>query len=90
MVQVQLVSTSRILGAGFVLIDCALSFSITASAFSCAIAICALVIFFALQRQGIELDWSGNNLPFEGLDAVGPRLKVLAEGEHFGPGVGEF
>ena len=64
--------------------------SITTSAFSCAIAISALVIFFALQRQGIEVNWSGNTLPFEGLDAVGPRLKTLADGEHFGPGVGEF
>ena len=64
--------------------------SITTSAFSCAIALSALVTFFALQQPGIELDWSGNNLPFAGLDAAGPRLKTLAEGEHFGPGVGEF
>ena len=65
-------------------------FSITTSAFSCAIAISALVMFFALQQPGIEISWSGNNLPFEGLDATGPRLKTLAEGEHFGPGIGEF
>ena len=65
-------------------------FSITTSAFSCGIAFSALVIFFALQQQGIEINWSGNNLPFEGLDAAGPRLKTLGEGEHFGPGVGEF
>ena len=64
--------------------------SITTSAFSCAIALSASVIFFALQRQGIEINWSGNSLPFGGLDAAGPRLETLAEGEHFGPGVGEF
>ena len=49
-----------------------------------------MATFFALQQQGIEINWSGNNLPFEGLDAAGPRLKTLAKGEHFGPGVGEF
>jgi hypothetical protein len=64
--------------------------SITTSAFSCAIAFSALVIFFALQQQGIDISWSGNKLPFEGLDAAGPQLKTLASGEHFGPGVGEF
>ena len=49
-----------------------------------------MATFFALQQQSIEISWSGNNLPFEGLDAAGPRLKTLATGEHFGPGVGEF
>jgi len=53
-------------------------------------ALCALVTFFALQQQGIEVSWSGNSLPFEGLDATGARLKILPKGEHFGPGVGEF
>jgi hypothetical protein len=49
-----------------------------------------LVIFFALQQQGIEIDWSGNSIPFAGVDAAGPILKPLADGEHFGPGPGEF
>ena len=64
--------------------------SITSTAFSCGIAISALVTFFALEQQGIEINWSGNNLPFEGVDAAGPTLNVLADGEHFGPGPGEF
>jgi hypothetical protein len=49
-----------------------------------------LVIFFALRQQDIEIDWSGNNIPFAGVDAAGPTLKTLIDGEHFGPGPGEF
>jgi hypothetical protein len=49
-----------------------------------------LVIFFALQQQDIEIDWSGNSVPFEGVDAAGPVLKTMAQGEYFGPGPGEF
>jgi hypothetical protein len=49
-----------------------------------------LVIFFALQQQGIEINWSGNSIPFAGVDGVGPVLETLANGEHFGPGPGEF
>ena len=64
--------------------------SITTYAFSCAVALSASVTFFALQQHGIEINWSGNSLPFEGLDAAGPRLRTLVDGEHFGPGIGEF
>jgi hypothetical protein len=49
-----------------------------------------LVIFFALEQQGIEINWSGNSIPFAGVDGAGPILKVLPDGEHFGPGPGEF
>jgi hypothetical protein len=51
-----------------------------------------LVIFFALQQQDIGIDWSGNTIPFAGVDGAdpGPILKTLADGEHFGPGPGEF
>ncbi|EJD47639.1 OPT oligopeptide transporter [Auricularia subglabra TFB-10046 SS5] len=64
---------------------------ITTSAFSCAIAIVGIVMFFALQYHGIDLIWAGNNKPFEdNCDALRCPLKKLAEGEHFGPGVGEF
>lgn len=47
-------------------------------------------MFFALQQQGIEIDWKGNTISFEGIDATGPKLKKLAKGETFGPGPGEF
>ena len=66
------------------------SLSITSTAFACAIAICALVTFFAQQQQDIDLNWSGNNISFEGVDAAGPILKTLADGEYFGPGPGQF
>jgi hypothetical protein len=69
---------------------CRQTISITSTAFSCAIAISSLVIFFTLQQQGIEIDWSGNNIPFAGADGAGPILKTLVDGEHFGPGPGEF
>jgi hypothetical protein len=49
-----------------------------------------LVIFFVLRQRKIEIDWSGNNIPFAGVDYSGPILKSLADGEHFGPGPGEF
>ena len=64
--------------------------SITSTAFSCAIAICALVTFFALQQQGVEINWSGNTIPFAGVDGAGPVLKTVPDGGHFGPGPGEF
>lgn len=64
---------------------------ITTSAFSCAIAIVGVIVFFALQYHGTELDWIGNTKPFtDNCDANACRLKTLSAGEHFGPGVGEF
>lgn len=44
----------------------------------------------ALREQRIYISWSGSDLPSAGLDAPGPRLKAIAEGEHLDPGVGEF
>ncbi|KAJ6496101.1 OPT-domain-containing protein [Mycena sanguinolenta] len=63
---------------------------VTTTAFSAAIAICAIVIFFAIEWPGVTINWSGNNRPFEGCDAMGcARLTVPDQG-WFGPGVGEF
>ncbi|KAJ7203968.1 OPT-domain-containing protein [Mycena rebaudengoi] len=63
---------------------------ITTTAFSSAIAICAVVIFFAVQWPGVTIDWIGNNRPFLGCDAEGcTRLPIPDQG-WFGPGVGEF
>ncbi|CAK5266492.1 unnamed protein product [Mycena citricolor] len=63
---------------------------ITTTAFSAAIAISAIVIFFAVQWPNVVIDWSGNNRPFEGCDANGcTRLTVPVNGT-FGPAVGEF
>ncbi|KAJ7465880.1 hypothetical protein FB451DRAFT_1402297 [Mycena latifolia] len=33
---------------------------ITTTAFSAAIALCAIVLFFAVQWPGVEIDWIGN------------------------------
>lgn len=64
---------------------------VTTTAFSTAIAISAIVMFFALQFNGIEVEWVGNTRPYAGLDAEGPvRLTVDEERGFFGPGVGEF
>ncbi len=41
------------------------------STFSAAIGLSAIVIFFALQWQGVTLDWWGNNVPYAGVDGGG-------------------
>ncbi|KAJ7032867.1 OPT-domain-containing protein [Mycena alexandri] len=63
---------------------------VTTSAFSAAIAICAIVIFFAVDWKGSEIDWSGNNRPFEGCDAFECARLPLPDQGFFGPGPGEF
>ncbi|KAK7046359.1 OPT-domain-containing protein [Favolaschia claudopus] len=64
--------------------------SITTTAFSASIAICAVVIFFGVEWTNVSIDWIGNNRPFEGCDADGcPRLPIPDKG-FFGPGPGEF
>ncbi|KAH7105168.1 OPT oligopeptide transporter [Auriculariales sp. MPI-PUGE-AT-0066] len=69
---------------------------ITTTAFNAAIAISALIMFFALQYNDIEIDWVGNNIPWVKSDGTRncdygkcPLIK-LAAGEKFGPVVGEF
>lgn len=64
---------------------------VTSAAFSCAIALSGIVIFFALQVWDIEVSWWGNNVLGEGCDAYGSCvMKTLQEGEYFGPRMGEF
>ncbi|KAF7375422.1 OPT-domain-containing protein [Mycena sanguinolenta] len=63
---------------------------VTTAAFSTAIAVCAIIIFFGIEWPGVNIKWSGNNRPFEGCDAMGcARLPIPAQG-FFGPGVGDF
>ncbi|KAF7375383.1 OPT-domain-containing protein [Mycena sanguinolenta] len=63
---------------------------VTTTAFSAAIAICGIVIFFAIEWPGVQINWSGNTRPLEGCDAMGcTRLPIPDQG-WFGPGVGEF
>jgi len=63
---------------------------ITSGAFGSAIALSAIVMFFALQYVGQEINWWGNTVSFLGCDAMECPLLTLAKGERFGPRVGEF
>ncbi|KAK3372999.1 OPT oligopeptide transporter protein-domain-containing protein [Lasiosphaeria ovina] len=64
---------------------------VTSAAFSCAIAISGIVIFFALQLSEIELDWWGNSVLNDGCDAEGGCVRLtLADDDYFGPRIGEF
>ncbi|KAL6352776.1 hypothetical protein LRP88_13249 [Fusarium phalaenopsidis] len=64
---------------------------ILAAAFSVGIALSALLTFFALQYNDINLDWWGNRVPFQGCDGTSSCvLKSLLPGEYFGPRIGEF
>ncbi|KAI5467679.1 OPT oligopeptide transporter protein-domain-containing protein [Mariannaea sp. PMI_226] len=64
---------------------------VISAAFSAGIAISALVIFFALQYKGIELNWWGNNIAFKGCEGSGAcTLEQLRDGEYFGPRAGTF
>ncbi|KAJ7140663.1 OPT-domain-containing protein [Mycena epipterygia] len=63
---------------------------ITTTAFSASIAISAIVIFFALEWPGVEINWSGNLRPFSGCDGAGCTLLPIPESGIFGPVVGQF
>ncbi len=67
---------------------------VTSAAFSCAIAISGIVIFFALQISDIEIDWWGNSVLSEGCDAMGSCVRLTLpeepEGIFFGPPMGSW
>ncbi|KAJ7159352.1 OPT-domain-containing protein [Mycena crocata] len=63
---------------------------VTTSAFSAAIAIAGIVIFFAVEWPSVEINWSGNMRPFDGCDASGCARLPLPDSGFFGPGPGEF
>ncbi|KAK0203274.1 OPT-domain-containing protein [Desarmillaria ectypa] len=63
---------------------------VLASAFTCAIAISAILQFFAVQWYGGNISWPGNNKPYGGCDGNACSHLILGDGEHFGPGVGEY
>jgi len=63
---------------------------ITSGAFSSAIAIAAIVIFFAIQWPGASIEWSGNERPYAGCDGNACRRLPIPDVGYFGPGVGEF
>jgi OPT family small oligopeptide transporter len=69
---------------------------VLSTAFTCGIAIAAVVTFFALQWKEISIDWWGNNIVSEGADAWPglPRLQPPdrpgSDKPYWGPGPGEF
>ncbi|KAI4868184.1 OPT-domain-containing protein [Hypoxylon rubiginosum] len=63
---------------------------VLSASFSSAIAIAAIIIFFALQWTEIELDWWGNSVTSQGCEGTACPLYTLGEGEYFGPRIGDF
>ncbi|KAJ7208264.1 OPT-domain-containing protein [Mycena pura] len=63
---------------------------ITTTAFSAAIAICGIVIFFGIEWPAVEINWSGNTRPFSGCDDAGCARLPLPDQGFFGPGPGDF
>ena len=60
---------------------------ILSAALDAGVAISLIVIFFGLQlpKGGTDLNWWGNVVWMNTLDAVGAPLKTVAEGDFFGP-----
>jgi hypothetical protein len=73
-----MVSPSVFLGRGVLTLN---FYSVSTS----GIAISAIIQFFAVQFHSVNIDWVGNDTPYNGCDGAGCPLKTLAHGEHFGP-----
>ncbi|KAK0609299.1 Sexual differentiation process protein isp4 [Lasiodiplodia hormozganensis] len=63
---------------------------VVSAAFSAAIAIAAIVIFFALQWSSVSIDWWGNSVSFQGCEDDACTRYTVADGEYFGPRIGQF
>ncbi|KAI1084287.1 OPT-domain-containing protein [Whalleya microplaca] len=63
---------------------------VLSASFSCAIAVAAIIIFFSLQWSEITIDWWGNSVTAQGCEDTACVLYETAEGEYFGPRIGEF
>ncbi|KAK1990115.1 OPT superfamily oligopeptide transporter [Colletotrichum falcatum] len=59
------------------------------AAFSTAIALAGVIIFFAVSYHGLEINWWGNH-PESGCEATPCTRLKLAQGEYFGPRVGNY
>ncbi|KJZ77186.1 hypothetical protein HIM_03507 [Hirsutella minnesotensis 3608] len=62
---------------------------VVSAAFSTAIAIAAVVIFFALSFHGARVRWIGNN-PESGCESTACTRLKLPPGEYFGPRIGTY
>ncbi|KAI0008767.1 OPT-domain-containing protein [Xylariaceae sp. FL0662B] len=63
---------------------------VLSASLSSAIAIAAIIIFFSLQWSEIEIDWWGNSVTAQGCEDEACTLYTVADGEYFGPRIGEF
>ncbi|KAH8647115.1 OPT oligopeptide transporter protein-domain-containing protein [Xylariales sp. PMI_506] len=63
---------------------------VLSASLSSAIAIAGILIFFTLQWEDVNLDWWGNNVVYQGCEDIPCILYTLADGEYFGPRIGEF
>ncbi|PLB50379.1 OPT oligopeptide transporter [Aspergillus steynii IBT 23096] len=62
---------------------------VLSAAFSTAIALASVVIFFAVSYHGYHIDWWGNDAE-SGCEAEACTRLAMPEGEYFGPKVGSF
>ncbi|KAK1760196.1 OPT oligopeptide transporter protein-domain-containing protein [Echria macrotheca] len=63
---------------------------VLSAAFTTGISLAGTVILFALEMQGVELKWWGNDVVSRGCEGDFCVLKTLGPGEYFGPGPGQF
>ncbi|PTB76649.1 OPT-domain-containing protein [Trichoderma longibrachiatum ATCC 18648] len=63
---------------------------VLSAAFSAGIAISAIAQFFGVTYQGVTLDWWGNGVVSMGCEDHDCVLKMLPEGEYFGPAPGSY
>jgi hypothetical protein len=63
---------------------------VLSAALSAGIAVCSLVMFFALENNHITVVWWGNTVSSAGVDGSGIGLLPLPERGYFGPEKGSF
>ncbi|KAI5864126.1 OPT-domain-containing protein [Durotheca rogersii] len=63
---------------------------VLSASFSSAVAVAAIIIFFALQWPELRLRWWGNDVVNQGCEGDPCVLRHLPDGEYFGPRIGEF
>lgn len=66
---------------------------VLSGALTAGVAFSSIIIFFAVQYKAVNLDWWGNDVNNNGLDAQGPSLldpATSAPDGYFGPRVGDF
>ncbi|CAK7274168.1 hypothetical protein SEPCBS57363_006024 [Sporothrix epigloea] len=63
---------------------------VLSASLSTAIALSGIIAFFALEYNDIYVNWWGNKIVSVGCELEACTRLTLADGEHFGPGVGEF